>query len=310
MPTSPRPDVIETKGAETPQLSRWEHLAKLAISDYLQSCLTGDRKAFFDNFAPYSAAWTVRSNVTWTAENPFDRAIQIKRYFEDTKQSPPQILIRTTGYELQNMNLGSFSHGTASGSTQKVAIINSTQVGVELACVALDPDGLSLLLHFLEMAFGPTCRYLINYLLVPSDESRRNWAVTLPLKWSIGQTTDVQLGDDRKQRMWSSTVSGTVDVEVGSWATYEQTFSAKYLTSATTAIDFPATVRVGTTTPLRISGDVPAGVRWHVNDFRLAVITASESLFAKRVGSVTLSLILDHDITADPVATATVTIVP
>lgn len=310
MTYSPRPDIIEAKGAETPQLNRWEHLAKLAVSDYLQSCLTGDRREFFNTFAPYSTSWTVRDNVTWTSENPFDRAIQIKRYFEDTKQLPPQILIRTTGYEIQSLNLGSFSYGVKSGDDQKVAIINTTQVGIEFACAALDPDGLSLLLHFLETAFGPACRYLINYLLVPADSSRKNWCVTLPLTWSVGQTSDVPLGDDRKQRMWSTTFSGSVSVEVANWATYTQNYESLFLTSASTAIDFPSSVKVGTVTPLGITGYMPAGAKWHVNDFRLAIITANGSLLAKRVGSVTLSLITEHELTTDPVATATVNIVP
>jgi hypothetical protein len=310
MPNSPRPDIIEAKGAETPQISRWEHLAKLAVHDYLQSCLTGDRRTFFEKFAPYSTNWKLRDNVTWSDENPFDRTLQIKRYFEDTKQDPPQILIRTTGYEIQNLNLGSFSYGVNTNGTQKVAIINTTQVGVEMACAALDPDGLSLLVHFLEMAFGPTCRFLINYTLVPSDESRRNWCVTLPLKWSVGQTTDAPLGDDRKQRLWTTTVSGTVDVEVGNWATYTQKFESFFLDSATTVIDFPTEVKVGSVTPIRVSGYMPGGVKWRVSDYRLAIITENESLFAKRVGSVTLSLISVHDLTTDPVATATVTIVP
>jgi len=71
----------------------------------------------------------------------------------------------------------------------------------------------------------------------------------------------------------------------------------------------PSEVRVGTSTPLFVDMR-PADSRWKVNDATLARITPSESLYAKRVGSVTVSLISEINPGNDPYAQQSVQIVP
>jgi len=311
-----RPEIAGVKGEEPRQISRWEHLGKLAISSYLQSCLTGDKRAFFTKFAPYSSQWQLRADRTWRGEDPLEQAVQIARFFEGVREAPPQILLRSTGYTFRNQNLGSFATSRPESTSQVVSSIESTTVPIDLAVAATDEDQAQYLVHFIETATGPLCRFLINYLLKPADESRRNWAVTLPLTWSVGGLTDVPIGEDNKMRLWTTTYSAEVSVEVATWAQYSTPFTSKLKTLprdvlplGKVAAFIPSEVRVGTSTPLFVDMR-PADSRWKVNDATLARITPSESLYAKRVGSVTVSLISEINPGNDPYAQQSVQIVP
>jgi hypothetical protein len=308
-----RPDIAGVKGEERRQVSRWEHLAKLAICGYLQSCLTGSRKQFFTEFAPYSTQWQLRTDRQWRGEDPLDQAVQIARFFEDVREAPPQILIRSTGYTFRNQNLGSFAISRPSLKKQVVASIESTTVPVDLAVAAMDEDQAGYLVHFIESAFGPLCRFLINYLLKPEDESRRNWAVYLPLTWSVGGLTDVPITEDRKNRLWTTTYSAEVNVDVAIWAQYSTPFTVKLKELPPrmpgVSLSLPSTVRVGTATPLYVNNR-PADSKWKVDDVTLARITSSESLLARRVGTVIVSLTSVVKPGNEPYASQQVQIVP
>jgi hypothetical protein len=309
-----RPEIAGVKGEESSQLSRWEHLAKLAVSGYLQSCLTGTLRQFFENFASYSSQWQLRTDRQWQGEDPLDQAVQIARFFEGVQQAPPQILIRSTGYTFRNQNLGSFAQSRSpSTGTQVVASIESATVPLDLAVAALDVDQAGYLVHFIETATGPLCRFLINYLIVPEDETRRNWSVFLPLTWSVGGLTDVPITEDRKMRLWTTSFSAEVNVDVAIWAQYQTPFTLRLgevpPQMRSTNISFPDTVRVGTSTPLYVDNR-PADSRWAVDDATLARITTSDSLWAKRVGTVTVSLMSSVKPGNDPYTTKQVQIVP
>ncbi len=315
MPTA-RPEIAGVKGEERRQVSRWEHLAKLAVSRYLQSCLTGDRKQFFKTFAPYSTQWQLRTDRQWTGEDPLDQAVQIARFFEDVQQAPPQILIRSTGYTFRNQNLGSFAVSRPEVDKQVVATIESTTVPLDLAVAATDEDQAGYLVHFMESAFGPLCRFLINYLLKPEEETHRNWAVYLPLTWSVGGLVDVPITDDRKNRLWTTTYSAEVQVDVAIWAQYSTPFSVKLKelprdvgVCNQTTIHFPDTVKVGTATPLYVENR-PHDSKWKVDNCTLARITPSESLYARRVGNVIVSLMSAVKPGNEPYASRQVQIVP
>jgi hypothetical protein len=309
-----RPEIAGVKGEEQRQVSRWEHLAKLAVSGYLQSCLTGSRKQFFKQFAPYSSQWQLRTDQTWRGEDPLDQAVQIARYFESVREAPPQILIRTTGYTFRSQNLGSFAISRPQpDQTQVVASIESTVVPVDMAVAATDEDQAGYLVHFTEAAFGPMCRFLINYLIIPEDEARRNWAVNLPLTWSVGGLTDVPITEDRKNRLWTCTYSAEVSVDVATWAQYSTPFSMKLgevpPQMMGVRLSIPSRVRVGTATPLYVDNR-PADSKWRVDDIALARITSSDSLYAKRVGNVIVSLMSSVKPGNDPYASQPVQIVP
>lgn len=320
---SQRPEIAHVKGEEPRQISRWEHVAKLAVSTYLQTCLTGARKDFFKTFAPYASQWQLRTDHAWQGTNPLDQAVQIARFFELVKENPPQILIRTTGYTARSSNLGSFAVGhsvpaanqaaNAFAPEQVVASIESTSVPIDLAVAALDEDQAHYLVHFLEQALGPMCRFLINYLLLPEEESHRNWAVTLPMTWNVGGLTDVNIGDDRKQRLWTTTYTAEVNVEVATWAKYRTPLTLAVASlrpeSGGVSATIPSTVRVGSVTPLYVDRR-PVGSRWKVTDLQRARITEHDALYAKRVGDVVVSLVSEMKPTDAPYATATVTILP
>lgn len=270
----------------------------MGIVDYLQSCLTGERKGFFTKFAPYSQHWTISTDVTWNAQNPLDIAVQIARFYEDVKQALPQIIVRTNGHTGAQQNLGSFSFGerVSGTNTQRVGIVDAFVVPVALAIAAGDPDGAECLSHFLETAFGPLSRFLHNYQLFPSEPSKRNWCVFLPLTWSVDSLTDVPIGDDRKNRLWTIIYNLETRVEVANWSEYETPINAYELKAASTQIAIPSTVHVGSTTPLIVAGYRPGGASWRINDYRVAIITGNGALYAKRPGTVLVSLISDlHD---------------
>jgi hypothetical protein len=197
--------------------------------------------------------------------------------------------------------------------TQVVASIESTVVPLDLAVAALDEDQAGYLVHFVESAFGPLCRFLINYLIKPEDETRRNWGVYLPLTWSVGALTDVPITEDRKMRLWTTTYSAEVQVDVAIWAQYSTPFTAKLgeipPQMRSTNITLPSEVKVGTATPLYVDNR-PADSKWKVDNATLARITPSESLLAKRVGTVIVSLMSAVKPGNDPYATKQVQIVP
>lgn len=308
-----RPEIAGVKGEEQRQVSRWEHLAKLAVAGYLQSCLTGDRKQFFTEFAPYSTQWQLRTDKQWRGEDPLDQAVQIARFFENVREAPPQVLIRSTGYTFRNQNLGTFAISRPEAKRQVVASIESTIVPLDLAVAAQDEDQAGYLIHFVESAFGPLCRFLINYLIKPEDETRRNWAVYLPLTWSVGGLTDVPITEDRKNRLWTTTYSAEVNVDVAIWAQYSTPFTAKLGAippqMRTVRISLPNQVRVGTATPLYVDNR-PADSKWKVDDVSLARITSSDSLLARRVGTVIVSLMSEVKPGNEPYASQQVQIVP
>jgi len=316
-----RPQIKGRKGEENQQISRWEHLAKLAISNYLQTCLTGRRRQFFTRFAPYMQNWVVDTDKVWTGEHPMDQAIQIARFFEGTPAAPPQILLRTTGYTTVPQNLGSFAVGQRQRDEdgnltdkQLVGVIETTRIPVDLAIAATDEDQAHYLIHFIETALGQMNRFHVNGVLMPEAEEKRNWSVTLPFSWTVGALTDVPIGDDQKRRLWTTTFSEEVDVEVATWAQYRTPFSVSALEGGPSHLDevsitIPGQVKVGSSTPLYVNMR-PADSRWKVDDITLARITSSEALYAKRVGRVNVSLISSTKPGDDPYATAEVQIVP
>jgi hypothetical protein len=315
-----RPQIKGRKGEERHQISRWEHLAKLAISDYLQTCLNGSRRQFFTRFAPYMQNWVVDTDKVWTGEHPMDQAIQIARFFEGTSAAPPQILLRTNGYTFAPQNLGNFAVGQrqrdADGNVtdqQLVGVVETTRVPVDMAVAALDEDQAHYLIHFIETALGSMNRFHVNGVLMPEAEERRNWCVQLPLSWSVGGLTEVPIGDDQKRRLWTTTFSEEVDVEVATWAQYSTPFTATAREGGPShldevAITVPGNVKVGSSTPLYVNAR-PADSQWRVDDFTLARITVSEALYAKRVGRVNVSLISAIN-RGDEYATAEVQIIP
>jgi hypothetical protein len=275
--------------------------------------LSGERRQFFAKFAPYSESWQVHTDRSWVGENYLDQAVQIARYYEDTPEAPPQILLRTNGYTGTPSSLGTFAMGKArENQTQVVAVIDTTKVALDLAVAALDPEQAHLLVHFCETALGPLSRFLVNSLLMAEDESKRNWAVTLPIQWTVGALADVPIGEDRKNRLWTTTFSEEVQVEVATWAEYSRPATLYNLGGPrmdSVTITVPSQVRIGTATPLYVSRR-PGDAQWKVSDTTLAYVTVNDALFAKKIGRVSVSLISALKPGADPYASAEVQIVP
>jgi hypothetical protein len=196
--------------------------------------------------------------------------------------------------------------------TQVVAVIDTIKVPLDLAVAALDPEQAHMLVHFCETALGPLCRFLVNNLLMAEDKAKRNWSVTLPIQWTVGALSDVPIGEDRKNRLWTTTYSQEVGVEVATWAEYSRpatlyNLGGPRLDSIT--ITVPSQVRIGTATPIYVSRR-PGDAQWKVSDTTLAYVTVNDALFAKKIGRVSVSLISALKPEADPYASAEVQIVP
>ena len=312
---SQRPEIAVEKGDEARQISRWEHLAKYAVGKYLQTCLQEPRKSFFERFAPYSTQWSVVTDKQWAGEDPLEQMVQIARFWEGVQESPPQILIRSTGHAFTPTSIGHFAHGGPSADDPEKQVVGSIEaitVPLDLAVAALDIDQAEFLVHFMETALGPLSRLHVGHVLTPDELSHRNWAVTLPLTWNVAGVQDVPIGADTTHRLWTTIYSAEVQVEVATWVQYNTPLSAQpfanCFSSEGTSITVPTQVRVGTATPLGVTNR-PADARWRVDDRHLARITTRDALYAKRLGRVEVSLISEINPGNDPYATAAVEIV-
>lgn len=296
------PDKPRNKNEVQP-VSRWGHLAKMAIASFLSECIDGNYKQFFTKFAPYSKYWKINTDQSFNVDpayhgpaenNPLAKPINIVRYYEESKEKPPQIFIRDVGWTAQNQNLGGLTFGYYSQQEKAIVgeIVNNTVVSLELVAAALDGDDTSRLIHFLDVIFGPIGSSWIHHgVLYPKDNSKRSWAMTLPLTCTIGSLSDLPLGDDRKKRVWTQSVTMDVTVEHSTRATWQwdPSFSAKF-EQTTVTLQIPETMRVGSSTPILVSR-IPATSKLIVNDCSKAIILTNNTLFAKRTGSVVVSLI-------------------
>lgn len=283
-------------------------MAKFAFKTYLETCLTGKFRSFFQQFAPHIELWTVRSDKTWISGVGLEQAVQIAAFFEETHENPPQIFVKTGGFTPVPTSLGSFDwgQGNAAGE-QTVGFLSESKVSMELACAALDEGQANLLAHFLELAIGPHSRFLTNHQLFSGDRSRRNWCVDFPPTWSKSGNADAPLGEDRKRRLWTNSFSFESRVEVGTWTRYDLPINvAQRWSMEPFTLVFPSTVEVGSSTLLTSTGMWPGGY-WSVSDAKLASIRDDKWLYAKKAGSLTLRFFTERD---SLVAETPVTIVP
>jgi len=113
--------------------------------------------------------------------------------------------------------------------------------------------------------------------------------------------------------LWTTTYSAEVTVDVAIWARYCTPFSEKLGAippeRLMTTINIPDSVHVGTATPLHVNNR-PADSKWTVSDTSLARITPNESLVARHVGQVIVSLMSALKPGLDPYATKQVEILP
>jgi hypothetical protein len=290
-----RPELAETKDQASPQVSRWEYLAKLAVVSWLQSCLANsEKRSFFARYSPYATTWQIRDDQPWWGQNPLDQGIQIARYFERVKNLPPQILVRTNQYQGQATGLGTYTWGYRKASdTMRVGTLGEAKVPVDLACTSYEDTSTGMLVHFVETALGPQGRGLHGGLILPADHRDRSWCVQLPSTWSTAGPTDTPIGEDRKQRVWTTILSFEVTVEVAVWSEYEAHIEAYQILSNTITVSLPDTLRVGTSVPLTATGYLPPDAWWRVDDNRLAIIRAG-SLYAKRIGNLLVSVCAEN----------------
>jgi hypothetical protein len=252
-------------------------------------------RSFFAKYAPYASSWQVRDDQPWQGSNPFDQGVQIARYFERVKNVPPQILVRTNQYQGQATGLGTHTWGyRKAGDTMRIGTLGEAKVPVDFACSSYDDTSTGLLVHFVETAFGPLGRMLHNGVLLPEDRRDRSWCVQLPSIWSTAAPTDTPIGEDRKQRVWTTVISMEVMVEVATWSEYEAHIEAYEIKSNIVTITLPDEIHVGTSVPLTTTGYLRPDIYWKIDDSQLAVIRAS-SLYAKRLGSVLVSVCAENE---------------
>lgn len=306
-----------TSKSEQPPLSRWGYIARLAIAEWLQACIDGNVSQFYRQWAPYSKRWKIRTDTEdkdpdypLRRDNPLERPINISRFFDNTQENPPQILIRDGGWQRVSTNLGGFTFGfpsPAENGTQNVGILDDVPVSVEMTCAAMDENDCTLLVNFCEEAFGPTGTFHHRGMLSPRDPTKSKWAVFLPLSsTSVGAMSNTSFAEDRQKQIWTQTVTLECRVESVRWAKYKSPIylSGSYGVSDPT-LTVPSTMRVGEQTRVLVSRR-PPGARLITDNFRRALVLENDYLFAKRKGDVVVSL--QHHATSEVFATVDITI--
>lgn len=312
------PDRPASKQEDQSDNRRWGHIARLAVADWLEECISGKPAPFFHSFAPYSKYWKIRTDTEENdpdyplrRDNPLERPINISRYFENSAEQPPQIFIRDGGWPRTQTNLGSFTFGYgASDGLQTAGILDDVPVQIELTCGAMDSDDTSRLVHFIDTALGPLSVFHHRGWLRPKNEAQRRWCVMLPISGvTIGNVVDVPLAEDRQKRVWSQTVTMETRVEAITWAQYQSPMRlvGPLLSMQTIAITAPDTLKVGQQVKIYPSRR-PLNSKLVVDDFRKALILEGDLLLAKRVGQVVVSLKSTHK--DETLAQKTVTVVP
>ena len=297
---------------------RWGHTARLAISEWLAQCISGEVAPYFRQFAPYSRYWKIRNdtedsdpNYPLRRDNPLERPINVNRYFENTAQSPPQFIIRDGGWTRSQTNLGGLSYGYGNqDGTTTAGIVDDVAVPVEITCGAMDSDDTSRLVHFIDAIFGPIGWPLHRGILRPSSSEQARWTVMLPLSaTTVGGITDIPLAEDRQKRVWTQTVTLETRVEHVTWMTWASPIRASMLSGLQeVAIVVPDIMRIGQQVQIRMQNR-PADSKLVVDDFRKALVLEGDLLLAKRTGTVVVRLISTNG-GSTIFATKTVTIQP
>jgi hypothetical protein len=293
---------------EEPQTKRREHwgtrygdIARYAVAEYLRWCLVDPNvRGFVDKFSPYSEYWVVREDEQQAdpdypdrQDNPLEQPINIGRYFERSKEKPPQLLVRDQGFQNSNTNLGGLSWGFNRGSgEQQIGVLNDVAVTVEITAAAMDVTQTSLLVDYANLVLGPLGQRLLNGgVLYSARVDDRGWAVFLPISnASVSGFSDLPLGEDRSKRVWTRTLSLETRVESIVQARYERHITVTGpLRSLFPDIRVDTTLRVGQKAQIGTLNR-PAGSVFTVSDYRKAVILPGEVLVAKRAGSIEVYL--------------------
>ena len=286
---------------------RWDHIAKLALHTFFQECIDGTYKTFFQRFAPWSRFWTLSTDKNFTNDqrglnvpntNPLTRPIQLARYWQEVQQKTPLFLIRSSSYTRPCRSLGGSTFSSrAENGDQIIGTLEESTVSIEISLSSLSDEDTGLMCSFVDLGLGPIGKIIHQGTLYPHETEQASWGVTLPFTWNVSGLNESPIGDDKKQRMWSQSISFDVTVENINFYQYPTPITNSSFTNSTAEPDFtiPSTnLRVGQTVKLSTSMR-PGEACFVSSDFRKAIVDDGEFLVAKKTGEVTISMVNSSD---------------
>jgi len=284
-------DRSAVQGLYSNDITQYTKITKLTIQKFLEGCMKakGQFRKFFDRFATFTVGYHV--NEALDKDDPHARHLQISRYFDRTREFPPQIFIQDGGYPYVPASLGGFTAGINTRDrrgTQMIRVMDVVEIPIEITCAATKEQQLEDMMAFLSAAFGQYQRWLCNYVLRPAKNKHGlYYEVRIPLTHNMGPKSHTSSHGDPREQMWQATCSMTVEFENSAYIKY--TADPRYVLSEMggPTIEAPNKIRIYTDCMFRVS-KLPYPIRVYSDDSRVAIISAMQTHYVikpKRLGT-------------------------
>jgi len=295
-------DESSIRGLYSKDLTQYLRITKITIQKYLEACLhpQGQFREFFKQFASFSVQYTVNEALS---DDPQTRSIQIGRFFDRTREAPPQIIIQDNGYDYTPASLGSLTEGYNTLTVQGVQIVRVMDVvpiPIEITCAAAQERDLEDLLAMCSAAFGQLIRFTTNYVLRPAEAGNgAYWEVRIPLQHRVSPKSRSPLHNDPQKSFWSATVSMDVEFENSTYVGYRA--APNYVpTDGQIQLGIPDQIPISGPVPFTIK-DMPFPLLVYSDDSRIAVVSSGTGntsfiIRPKRLGKCKI-LVTKHGVT-------------
>ncbi len=191
---------------------RLKMITKSAVEQYIRSFLDsgGSHRDSIEAIAKGSLQYITDKSIQ---NDPTKRPTQLARIFNEVREKTPAILIVDAGME-------SIPSGLNSGLIAST-LINAKWQGwynkqfkVDLTIVVLtnDQDSTDQLMEIVELLFN-NLRQISDGSEIRPQEPGHNWAVRLPLSFTISSTSGANITDDNKDQLWFAEFSLPVESE-------------------------------------------------------------------------------------------------
>jgi len=268
-------DESSIRGLHSQDITQYLKITKITLQKYLEACLhpEGQFREFFKQFASFSVQYTINEALS---QDPQVRSIQIGRFFDRTREAPPQIIIQDGGYSYVPASLGSLTGGyntLTQNGVQIVRVMDVIPIPIEIACAATQERDLQDLLAIISAAFGQLIRFTTNYVLrPPKNQQGAYWEVRVPLQHSVSAKSRSALHGDPQKSFWSATVSMEVEFENSTYIGYRA--APTILEQAgSISLELPDRIPISGPVPFTIK-DMPYPVNVHTDDSRIAIVTS------------------------------------
>lgn len=191
---------------------RLKMITKSAVEQYIRSFLDsgGRHRDTIESIAKGSLQYITDKSIQ---NDPTKRPTQLARIFSEVREKTPAILIVDAGME-------SIPSGLNSGLTASTLINGkwqgwyNKQFKIDLTIVVLtnDQDSTDQLMEIVELLFN-NLRQISDGSEIRAREPGHNWAVRLPLTFTVSSTAGANITEDNKDQLWFAEFSLPVESE-------------------------------------------------------------------------------------------------